>query len=74
MWLPWSQAHPAEVRLAGLVLANHMVATSILLYGSSTLWALLGVGRDPVAGLTVVITLLDPLLDEVAPHRVVPVL
>lgn len=74
MWLPWSQAHPAEVRLAGLVLADHVVATSILLYGSSTLWALLGVGRDPVTGLTVVIALLDPLLDEVAPHRVVPVL
>ena len=27
--------------------------------------ALLGVGGDPVAGLAVVVTLLDPLLDEV---------
>ena len=29
--------------------------------------ALLGVGGDPVAGLAVVVTLLDPLLDEVTP-------
>ena len=51
-----------------------MVASSVLLYGSSTLRALLGVGRDPVAGLTVIVTLLDPFLDEMTPDWVVPVL
>jgi len=74
VWLPWSQTHPAKVRLARLVLANHVVASSVLLYGSSTLRALLGVGRDPVAGLTVIVTLLDPFLDEMTPDWVVPVL
>ena len=51
-----------------------MVASSILLNGGSTLWTLLGVCRDPVARLAVVVALLDPLLDEVAPDGVVPVL
>ena len=51
-----------------------MVAPSILLDGSSTLGTLLGVCRDPVARLTVVVAFLDPLLDEVASDRVVPVL
>ena len=31
-------------------------------------------GADPVAGLAVVVTLLDPFLDEITPHRVVPIL
>ena len=51
-----------------------MVASSILLNGSSTLWTLLCVCRDPVARLAVVVTFLDPLLYEVASDRVVPVL
>jgi len=74
MGLPGSKAHPAEIGLAALVFADHVVAPSILLDGSSTLWALLGVRRDPVARLAVVVALLDPLLDEVAPDGVVPVL
>jgi len=74
MWLPWSQTHPAEVRLAALILANHVIATSILLNGSPTLGTLLGVGGDPVGCLAVIVTLLDPLFDEVAPDRVMPVL
>ena len=36
--------------------------------------AFLRVGRDPVAGLAVVVTLLDPLLDQVAADGVMPVL
>ena len=60
--------------LAALVFADHVVATPILLDGSSTLGTLLGVCRDPVARLAVVVALLDPLLDEVAPDGVVPVL
>ena len=51
-----------------------MIATSILLNGGSTLWTLLGVCGDPVARLTVVVTLLDPLLDKVASDWIVPVL
>ena len=35
--LPGSQADPAEVRLASLVLADHVVAPSVLLYGGVTL-------------------------------------
>ena len=73
MGLPGSQAHPAEVRLAGLVLADHVVAAAVLLDGGAALGALLGVGGDPVARLTVVVTLLDPLLDQMASDRVVPV-
>ena len=51
-----------------------MIATSILLNGCSTLWTLLGVRGDPVARLTVIVTLLDPLLDKVASDWIVPVL
>ena len=50
-----------------------MIATSILLDGGSALWTLLGVGGDPVAGLAVVVTFLDPLLNEVASDGIVPV-
>ena len=51
-----------------------MIATSFLLNGGPTLRTLLGIGRDPVGGLAVVVTLLNPLLDEVAPDGVMPVL
>ena len=37
MGLPWPQAHPAEVRLARLILADHVVAAPVLLYGGATL-------------------------------------
>ena len=50
-----------------------MIATPILLDGGSALWTLLGVGGDPVAGLAVVVTFLDPLLNEVASDGIVPV-
>ena len=55
MRLPRPEAHPAKVRLAGLVLADHVVAAAVLLDGGATLGALLGVGGDPVARLTVVV-------------------
>ena len=62
MRLPGPQTDPAEVGLAALVLANHVVAAAVLqgvkfreqqsrlhlLNGSSALGALLRVGRDPV--------------------------
>ena len=51
-----------------------MVAAAVLLDGGLALGALFRVGIDPVGRLGVVITLLDPLADEGALHRVVPVL
>ena len=59
--------------LAGLVLANHVVAAAVLLNGGAALGALLGVSGDPVARLAVVIALLDPFLDQVTPDWVMPV-
>ena len=53
--------------LAGLVLAYHVVAASVLLNGGATLGTLLGVSGYPVASFAVVVTLLDPLLDQVTP-------
>ena len=73
MRLPGPQAHPAELVLAALVLAYHVVAATVLLDDGAALGALLGVGRDPVGGLAVVVALLDPLADQAAPDRVVPI-
>ena len=73
MRLPGPEAHPAKVRLTGLVLADHVVAAAVLLDGGATLGALLGVGGDPVARLAVVVTLLDPLFDQMATDRVMPI-
>jgi hypothetical protein len=42
-----------------------VVASSVLLYGGSALGTLFGVGGDPVGRLRVVVTFLDPLLDQV---------
>ena len=68
MWSPWSEADPAEVCLAALVLALHVVATPVLLDGGAALWTLLRVRRQPVACLAVVLALLQPLLDQDAVH------
>lgn len=46
--LPGPEADPAEVRLAVLVLANHVVAAAVLLDGHVALRTLLRVCRDPV--------------------------
>ena len=73
MRLPGSKADPAELRLATLILADHVVATAVLLDDGLTLRTLLGVGVDPVGGFAVIITLLDPLPDERTPDRIVPV-
>ena len=74
MGRPGSQAHPAELILAGLVLAEHVVTASILFNDGATFGTLLGVGGDPVARLAVVIALLDPFLDQMTSDRVMPVL
>ena len=54
---------------AHLVLADHVVAPAILLDGGAALGALLGVSGDPVGRFAVIVALLDPHLDEVAPER-----
>ena len=74
MGRPGSQAHPAELILAGLVLAEHVVTASVLFNDGATFGTLLGVGGDPVARLAVVIALLDPFLDQMTLDRVMPVL
>jgi hypothetical protein len=48
-------------------LPHHVVAAAVLLDGGAALRALLRVGGDPVGRLGVVVALLDPLLDQVAP-------
>lgn len=74
MRLPRPQAHPAEVRLAVLVLADHVVTAAVLLDGDVATRTLFRVGRNPVACLRVVIALLDPLFNQLTLDRVVPVL
>ena len=68
VWSPGSEADPAEVGLAALVLAFHVVATPVLLDSGAALGTLLRVCRQPVARLTVVLALLQPLLDQDAVH------
>ena len=68
MWSPWSEANPAEVGLAALVLAFHVVAAPILLNSGAALGTLLRVRRQPVARLAVVLALLQPFLDQDAVH------
>ena len=65
--LPRSQTHPTEIGLAGLVLADHVIAATVLLYGGLALGALLRVGGDPIRRLAVVVALLDPFLDQMTP-------
>ena len=55
---PGAKTDPAEVRLAALVLALHVVAAAVLLDGGATLGTLLRVRRQPIAGLAVVLALL----------------
>ena len=73
MRLPRTQTHPAKLRLAALVLADHVVAATVLLDRRPTFGALLGVGRDPVGRFAVVVALFDPLLNQRTADRIVPV-
>ena len=65
---PGAKADPAEVSLAALVLALHVVAAPVLLDGGAALGTLLRVRRQPIARLAVILTLLQPLLDQDAVH------
>ena len=65
---PGAKADPAEVSLAALVLALHVVAAPVLLDGGAALGTLLRVRRQPIARLAVILALLQPLLDQDAVH------
>ena len=69
---PSSQTHPAEVVLARLILADDVIAPSVLLDRRVTLGTFLGVRGDPVARLAVVVALLLPTLQPFALDRLVP--
>jgi hypothetical protein len=56
MLRPETHTHPAELVLA--LAAGHVVAATVLLNRGLALGAFLGIGRYPVGGLGVVLTLL----------------
>lgn len=58
MRFPGAEAHPAEVCLAVLVLADHVVAATVLFNGHIAFGTLLCVGRYPVGCFRVVVALL----------------
>eukprot|EP00123_Amoebidium_parasiticum_P016905 comp23632_c1_seq1/m.40283 comp23632_c1_seq1/g.40283 ORF comp23632_c1_seq1/g.40283 comp23632_c1_seq1/m.40283 type:complete len:377 (+) comp23632_c1_seq1:204-1334(+) len=64
--LPRPHAHPAELVLARLASACHVVAATIFFDGRLALWALLCVCGYPVGRLAVIRTLLEPLLEHAA--------
>lgn len=72
MRFPRTEADPAEVVFAVLVLADHVIATTVLFDRHEALRALLRVRRDPVGRLAVVVALLLPLLQQLALNRLVP--
>ena len=72
MRLPRATANPTELGATALILADHVIASAVLFYGHVALGTLLGVGRDPVRSLRVIIVLLEPLLQPFALDRIVP--
>jgi len=73
MWLPGSQAYPAEIITAGWILAHHMIATTILLDGNIALGALLRVLGNPIRCLRVLKTFFHPLLERTAAGGFMPI-
>ena len=67
MGLPRSLTLPAELCFAST--AHHVITAAILLNGGVALWALLCVAVDPVGGLAVVVTLLQPQLQVLTLDR-----
>lgn len=70
--LPRSQTHPAKFGPARLILADHVVAAAVFLYGHVTLGTLFGVGRNPIGRLRVVVAFFNPLFEPFASDRIVP--
>ena len=74
MRIPRTQAHPAEVMFTVLVLADHVVAATVLFNRHEALRTLLGVRRNPIGGLAVIVALLFPFLEQLALDRFVPLI
>lgn len=72
MRLPSSTADPTELSPTRLVLTNHMVAASILFNSHLALGTLLSIRRNPIRRLRVIVALLNPLLQPLAAHRIMP--
>jgi hypothetical protein len=66
---PNAHTHPAE--LVAAFSAGHVVASAILLDGGLAFGALFGMCRYPVGSFRVVLTFLDPLVDQRAWSRLV---
>jgi hypothetical protein len=62
--IPSTKADPTEVILAVLILANHVITSSILLNGNLAFRTFLRVDRDPVGSFTIIITLFLPYFEH----------
>ena len=63
MRLPGAKTNPAKISFAGLVLANHVITTSVLFDDRPAFGTLFGVGGYPIGSLGVVVAFLNPFLD-----------
>lgn len=72
--LPRPQTHPTKIGLAILVLADHVIAASILFNCGIAFWTLLCVGSYPIRSFRIVVAFFYPLLEQAAFDWIVPVL
>lgn len=73
MRLPRTKTNPTKVCFTRLILANHVIASTIFLNGCSTSWTLFGIGRYPIGCFGIIVTFLDPFLDQMAADRITPI-
>jgi len=74
MWLPGSQAHPAEIIAAGWILADHVIAATILLNGHIAFGTLLGVLGNPIGCFRILKAFFEPLFKGATAGRFMPIL
>lgn len=74
MGFPRAETDPAEIVLAILILADHVIAATILLDGDTASGTLFGICRNPVGRLRIIVTLLNPFLQPATLDRIVPIL
>ncbi len=72
MWFPLTQTHPAKLRSTCLILAYHVIASTVLLDCHMTLGTFFRVRRDPIRCFRIVIALFYPFLKPFAFDRIVP--
>lgn len=73
MWFPWAKTHPAKLCFTVLVTTDHVITTAILLNCDMAFGTLLCIGGNPIRGLTVIITLFNPLLQPLTFDRIMPI-